>query len=585
MMPTSRFLSRSLCVLTALLLSLSTAAEIRSIAEIHGDGHVPAAGGLEVTTEGIVTLVADNLFWIQTPGENHRRSGLGVETAGPPSVARGDHVRISGRIEQQRPENRPQDLSITRLLEPRIELIASGQPLPEPVRIGPGGRDIPSVLAPEHFDGPLAPEANAIDFWTALQGMRVELTTNRVVGPTSRFHSTWVIAADDHRKLGRLGTVAVGPDDLNPERIQVQAHPLLIGPFPEPAGVGERFAAVRGVVDYRFGDFRILAEHALRPMPADRPVIQGRLSGDAEHVLIASYNVENLNPHIENPSRVGSPRDVDDAIGSGRMDEIARHIAQVMNAPDIIGLQEIQDGDGAEDTEEVSAELTLLALTEAIVRAGGPQYEWIDFPPERNADGGQPGGNIRNVFLYNPERVQRVADSAQRIEGRAFSDSRKPVVSEFIFNGQPLVVINNHFAAKSGSDPLFGTRHPRVERRASQRTAQAEAILRFGAGLDEQRRVRLVVLGDLNDHWFSEPLEILTGNEDVPLHNLVTDLPPEERLTYIFQGNAQAIDHILVSRALAPVSELEILHVNSPNPRQAADHDPLLARIRLPAPD
>lgn len=443
------------------------------------------------------------------------------------------------------------------------------------------------MLAPEDFDGPLQPEANAIDFWAALKGMRVELATNRVVGPTSRFHSTWLIAADEHRNLGRLGTVAVGPDDLNPERVLVQAHPLLIGDFPEPAWVGDRFAAVRGVVDYRFGDFRIMAEHALRLIPGERTEIPSRLVGDADHLLIASYNVENLGPHIENFSRVRSPRDVDDALGSGRMDEIARHIVEVMNAPDIVGLQEIQDGDGAEDTELVSAELTLIALTEAILRAGGPQYAWIDFPPERNADGGQPGGNIRNAFLYNPARVQLVAGSAQRIEGdeddRTFANSRKPVVAEFVFKGHPVLVVNNHFTAKSGSDPLFGTRHPRVERGADQRKAQARAILRFAAGLDEQRRDHLVVLGDLNDHWFSEPLNILTNGETVPLHNLVTKLPPEERFTFIFQGNAQAIDHILVGRALAPVSEFEILPVNSPNPRQAADHDPLVARFHLPA--
>lgn len=569
----------------ALLLSLGTSAEMRSIAEIHGDGRIPSAIGQEVSTEGIVTLVVDNQFWIQTAGEPRMRSGLMVDMGSPPAVARGDHVRVSGRIEQQRPDNRPQDLAITRLVEPSIEILATHQTLPEPVRIGPGGLLVPALLAPDSFEGPLEADGNAIDFWLALQGMRVQLTTNLVVGPSSSFHSTWVIATEQHRNLGPLGTLAVGPDDLNPERIQVQAHPLLIGAFPQPAGVGDRFAAVSGVVDYRFGDFRILAEHALRLIPGQRPDIQSGLRADAEHLLIASYNVENLSPHVESFSRVRSPRDVDDAVGSGRMDEIARHIAQTLNAPDIIGLQEIQDGDGAEDSELVSAESTLAALTEAIVRAGGPRYAWVDFPPERNADGGQPGGNIRSVFLYNPARVERVAERTQRLEGRAFSDSRKPVVAEFRFNGRPLVVINNHFASKSGSDPLFGIRHPRVERGDSQRRAQAEAILRFAAGLDEQRRQHLVVLGDLNDHWFSEPLKILTSDEAVPLHNLATDLPPESRFSFIFQGNAQAIDHILVSRTLAPLSEFEFVHVNSPNPRQAADHDPLLARIRLPAVD
>ena len=576
---------RLLTALVFLLLAGNLAGEVQAIRDIHGEGHVPAALDEPVTTEGVVTLVLDNLVWIQTPGEPVLRSGLAIVTAGPPDVARGDLLRVGGRIESHRPDNRPVDLAVTRLVDPQIEILARNQPLPEPVRIGPGGRTIPRQLAPEHFEGPLAPDANAIDFWTARQGMRVELTEHRVVGPTSRFHSTWVIPSGTHRNLGPLGTVAIGPDDLNAERVLVQAHPLLIGLFPEPAAVGDRFVQVRGVVDYGFGDFRIIAEHALQRQAAPPVPVQARLTGSPDHVVIASYNVENLNPHVENLALVRSPRDVDDAIGSGRMAELARHIAEVMNAPDVLALQEVQDGDGAEDSELVSAERTLQALADAIVRAGGPRYQWVDFPPERNADGGQPGGNIRNVFLYNPARVERVAGSEQRIDRRAFSDSRKPVVVEFLFNGQPLVLINNHFSAKSGSDPFFGIRQPRVERRASQRRAQAEAVLRFAATLDPERRQRLVVLGDFNDHWFSEPLAILTGDEAVPLRNPMLDLPPAERFTYLFQGNAQAIDHILVSEALTARSELEIVHVNSPDPRQAADHDPLLLRLHLPTGD
>ncbi len=569
----------------SLLCWISAAAEIRTIPEIHGSGNAPLVENREVTTEGVVTLVLANGFWVQAPAHADARAGLPVFTESVPTVARGDRVRLRGRVQQQRADNRPADLAVTLMIEPEIEIIASNQALPEPVRIGPGGLQVPARLAPDDFDGPLRPDHNAIDFWTRLLGMRVELEIHRVVGPTSRFLDTWVLIGDTHRNLGRHGTVAVQPEDFNPERILVQANPLLVPTFPEPARVGDRFERVAGIVDYSFGNFRILAEHALRLVPGEREHVQGRLRGDADHLLVSSYNVENLNPVVENISRVRSPRDVDDAIGSGRMAELARHIATVMNAPDIIALQEIQDGDGAEDSDLVSAERTLAALSEAIVEAGGPTYAWIDAPPERGADGGQPGGNIRNAYLYNPERVEHLADRTRRIEGRAFSDSRKPVVAEFRFNGQPLVLINNHFAAKSGSDPLFGQRQPPHERRASQRIAQAEALLRFAAGLDPTRRERLIVLGDFNDHWFSEPMNILTSDETVPLHNPVTELPPQERFTYIFQGNAQAIDHILISRALRPVTELEILPVNSLNPRQAADHDPLVARLHLPPRD
>ncbi|HMA98317.1 MAG TPA: endonuclease/exonuclease/phosphatase family protein, partial [Wenzhouxiangella sp.] len=369
----------------------------------------------------------------------------------------------------------------------------------------------------------------------------------------------------------------------NPERILVQANPLMLPNFPDPATVGDRLAPLTGIVDYRFGNFRIVAEHALRRIPRAQPEIVSTLSGDPDHLLIASYNVENLNPWVEDFGRVRSPRDVDDAIGSGRMALLADHIGNTMNSPDIVGLQEIQDGNGAEDSELVSAERTLQVLTQAIAQAGGADYRWIDVPPQRNADGGQPGGNIRNVFLYNPARVELLTDSVRRLDGPAFVNSRKSLAAQFRFNDHPIAVINNHFASKGGSDPLFGQRHPPVEGDADQRLAQARAVLNFAATLPPEYQARLVVLGDFNDHWFSEPLSILTHDQTVPLHNPIEDLPSEERFTYVFQGNAQAIDHILVSRHLKDLTQLQLLPVNSLNPRQAADHDPLVARLFLPA--
>ena len=60
-------------------------------------------------------------------------------------------------------------------------------------------------------------------------------------------------------------------------------------------------------------------------------------------------------------------------------------------------------------------------------------------------------------------------------------------------------------------------------------------------------------------------------------------LPAAERYTYVFRGTAQAIDHIVVSRALSAVAELDIVHVNSefPDGERASDHDPVIASFDL----
>jgi predicted extracellular nuclease len=91
-------------------------------------------------------------------------------------------------------------------------------------------------------------------------------------------------------------------------------------------------------------------------------------------------------------------------------------------------------------------------LVRTIQSVGGPAYRWVDVPPQSGADGGQPGGNIRNAFLYNPDRVAITPDSVQRIGAAdpAFEDSRKPLMVQFrmLSTNCELAVINVHLASK-----------------------------------------------------------------------------------------------------------------------------------------
>jgi uncharacterized protein len=89
--------------------------------------------------------------------------------------------------------------------------------------------------------------------------------------------------------------------------------------------------------------------------------------------------------------------------------------------------------------------------------------------------------------------------------------------------------------------------------------------------------------GDFNEFQFGEPLQIL---ERVGLSNLMETLPAGERYTSVFEGNAQAIDHLLVSSALGErlvLNGCDVVHVNAEYREQASDHEPQLARFRLPA--
>ena len=91
---------------------------------------------------------------------------------------------------------------------------------------------------------------------------------------------------------------------------------------------------------------------------------------------------------------------------------------------------------------------------------------------------------------------------------------------------------------------------------------------------------RVVVLGDFNEFPFEEPLKS-AGKGKAGLQNLLELLPPTERYTYNFQGNSQALDHILVTGALAQGAQVDIVHVNSEFASQVSDHDPVIATLRI----
>ena len=165
---------------------------------------------------------------------------------------------------------------------------------------------------------------------------------------------------------------------------------------------------------------------------------------------------------------------------------MATQIVANLKSPDILGVQEIQDNNGAADSGVVDASLTWNALIAAIQAAGGPLYSYRQIDPVNNQDGGAPGANIRVGFLFRPDRVSFVdrpggaATVATAVvntpagpqllysPGRldptnpAFSDSRKPLAGEFLFGNQRLFVVANHLNSKGGDTPLFGKVQPPV---------------------------------------------------------------------------------------------------------------------------
>ena len=97
--------------------------------------------------------------------------------------------------------------------------------------------------------------------------------------------------------------------------------------------------------------------------------------------------------------------------------------------------------------------------------------------------------------------------------------------------------------------------------------------------VSENPGANIVSVGDFNDFQFSETLKIHEGEH---LTNMINKVDKADRYTYLFQGNSQVLDHILVSNHLADTTKTDILHINADftdMAGRASDHDPVLVQI------
>jgi predicted extracellular nuclease len=111
-----------------------------------------------------------------------------------------------------------------------------------------------------------------------------------------------------------------------------------------------------------------------------------------------------------------------------------------------------------------------------------------------------------------------------------------------------------------------------------QRLAQATAVREF---VDELQAIdpsaNIVVAGDINDFEFSPTVDALT--EGGALTALMETLPVNERYSYVFQGNSQTLDQILVGGRMK-TDDYDVVHINAEFFDQASDHDPQVVRVK-----
>lgn len=604
-----------------------------AIYEIQADGFRSPYEGEYRKTVGIVTAVGHQGFYLQdAEGDQDPSTSDGIFVFGgrdysPPEV--GDRLVLSAWVEEFIPGGREsQNLSITQLKSPVIHETVKRQPIPAAVLIGEAGRMPPAtemfrslktsmdLNSNQALEIELQPERYGLDFFESLEGMLVQVKQPQCISPTrvfGKYNSEVFVVADQGRgvspkdALTRRGVLKLQPHaenrgDQNPERIQIQfdASPSVRGtlyPSTSPVlNVGDQLESVTGVVGYSFGNFEIHATQTVTVRSGEMEQEVTSLVGDTDQLTLASYNVLNLSA---------------DADDDGQRKLVARQVVRHLRSPDIIAFQEIQDDSGERDDGETKAEQTLHKLVVAIEEAGGPRYQFLNVPPVDGKDGGVPGGNIRNAFLYNAERVKLIQYAAltpRRLrmlgvsDPLAFEGARTPLLATFGFLGHELTLVNNHLSSRYGSSPVAGAIQPFVQGGRRARVRQARCLNEWSQlMLHQDPESYFAVLGDMNTFEFDRELiqeltrrQPLVGKDmkrEPALLNLIDKAEPDDRYTYIFEGNAQALDHCFVSPRLYRPAEFDIVHVNTgfhrgvelaSSGKVASDHEPILARFRFP---
>lgn len=600
-----------------------------AIHDIQGSGNSSPVANTIVTTSGIVTGRKSNGFFLQArdafaDADPNTSEGVFVFTssAPPASAAVGNDVTVTGTVQEFIPASDPASPPQTEIgLSPTVSLNSTGNGLPAAITITAADTLVNDVNNLEKYEG-MRVHVNSLTAGAPTGGNIDE--ANATSSSFGDFYGVITGVPRPFREPGievpypvptpwPSGTAPASIQffDANPERLRVNSLGLT-GATDLQVATGAVVTNITGPLDYGFRTYTI------DPDPVPTPTVTGGMSAAVpaptptnRELTIASFNLERFFDTTDDPS-------VSDVVltttaFNNRLNKASLAIRNVLSLPDVVGIEEM------ENLTTLQALATKINNDEVAAARPNPNYT-------ASLSEGNDVGGIDVGFLVKTSRIS-INSVTQYNKAETFSD---PSGGTNILNDRPPLVLRASIVQPDGSTLFFSVivnhlrslgsvtlttnagAHTRVKR---QKEAESLATLINEMQNGGARQIlpydqNIVSVGDYNAFQFNDGYNDVIGTikgtpapanqvvESSPdlnnpdLTDLIDLLPADQKYSYTFGGNAQAIDHTLVSQnMLGRYSRFVYPRVdadfpdslrNDPNrPERISDHDPQVAYFNM----
>ena len=516
-------------------------AQFLEIWEIQGEGVAsPYVEQIVTSVQNIVIAVGDDRFFMQTPvsrsDDNPNTSdAIMVLTNSNPSVFVGDLISVSGRINEVDGNTQFNSLGL------QIDILNVNQNLP------------PAVVFDETFP---SAEASSPASMERVEGMRIQFDAI-ASGPTTGDDVAPLYTASE-RPFREPGLKYPGMANLpvwdgNPEVFWF-----------DPDGLDQpnnRFIATgmnvsgEGVIVQDEDRYYILPSSYT--ISGDG-VLSAVRNPSANELSISSLNVLMLNSNQSNFNI--------------KLRKLSKYIIESMKAPDVVALQEVANSN------------SLSSLRNFILQNYGINYaSYFE----------QSNGSINTAYLVKNTLTNVVVTQLGENEtlsiGGTLHDRPPLLLTANIKNASetPISVINVHLRSLLDIDGENGS---------FVRTKRHEQAVSLAQMIQNRQDENLFIIGDFNAFQFTDAyvdvmnqimgtpsLGAIFSIEDIvtpPLINYTAELEQAERYSFVFDGNAQILDHCLSVSSLSEmeVDEVQYARGNADQPQAFTNNDQVVNR-------